>query len=64
MEKFFVPVAASLLELVPVFFGFVPQLIEFALNPVAASTSSVVPPQARKLHEALEIVDLHGDPLL
>jgi len=64
MKKFFVPVAALLLVLVPVFFGFVPQLVEFTLNRVAVSTSRGVPPQARELHEALEIVDLHADSLL
>ena len=51
MKKFFVPVAALLLVLVPVFFGFVPQLVEFTLNRVAVSTSRGVPPQARELHE-------------
>jgi hypothetical protein len=61
MEKFFVPVAALLLVLVLVFFGFAPQLVEFTLNRVAASTSSNVPPQARMLHEAL---DLHADSFL
>jgi membrane dipeptidase len=64
MKKFFVPVAALLLVLVPVFFGFVPQLVESTLNRVAVSTSRGVPPQARELHEALEIVDLHADSLL
>jgi membrane dipeptidase len=64
MKKFLVPVAALLLVLVPVFFGLVPQLVEFTLNRVAVSTSSGVPPQARELHEALEIVDLHAYSLL
>ncbi len=64
MGKFFVLVAALLLVLVLVFFWFVPPLVEFTLNRVAASTSSSVPPQARELHEALEIVDLHADSLL
>jgi membrane dipeptidase len=59
-----VPVAALLSVLVLVFFGFVPQLVEFTLNRVAASTSSSVPPQTRELHEALEIVDLHADSFL
>ena len=62
MKKFFVLVAALLLVLV--FFWSVPQLVEFTLNRVAASTSSSVPPQGRELHEALEIVDLHADSLL
>ena len=62
MKKFFVLVAALLLVLV--FFWSVPQLVEFTLNRVAASTSSSVPPQGRELHEALEIVDLHSDSLL
>jgi len=61
MEKFLVLVAALLLVLVLVFFWFVPQLVEFTLNRVRASTSRSVPPQARELHEALEIVDLHAD---
>jgi hypothetical protein len=52
MEKFSVLVAALLLVLVLVFFWFVPQLVEFALNRVAGSTSSSVPPQARELHFA------------
>jgi hypothetical protein len=52
------------LVLVLVFLGFVPQLVEFTLNRVAASTSSSVPPQTRELHEALEIVDLHADSFL
>ena len=63
MKRFFVPVAV-LLVLVLVFFGFVPQLVEFTLNRVAASTSGSVPPQARELHEALEIVDLRADSFL
>ena len=56
MEKFFVPVAALLLVLVC--FGFVPQLAVLTRNRVAATTSSCVPPQARELHEAVEIVGL------
>ena len=63
MKKFFF-VAAGLLVLLLVFFGLVPQLVEYTLNRVAAPTSGSVSPQARELHAKLEIVDLHADSLL
>ena len=63
MKKFFF-VAAGLLVLLLVFFGLVPQLVEYTLNRVAAPTSDSVSPQARELHAKLEIVDLHADSLL
>ncbi len=63
MKKFFF-VAAGLLVLLLVFFGLVPQLVEYTLNRVAAPTSDSVSPQAREIHAKLEIVDLHADSLL
>lgn len=63
MKKFFF-VAAGLLVLLLVFFGPVPQLVEYTLSRVEAPTSGSVSPQARELHANLEIVDLHADSLL
>ncbi len=64
MKNFFRLFAGLLLGLLLVFFGFAPQLVESTLNRVAASPSSRVSPQARELHEDLEIADLHADSLL